>query len=73
MFRGMKCVDETKSKRAHVQFDEKIPDYSITRNETSKEIALYYPDSTEVPFQTLLRLDSNGFIYDNETPITVAL
>lgn len=73
MFRGMKCVDETKSKRAHVQFDEQIPDYSITRNETSKEIALYYPDSTEVPFQTLLRLDSSGFIYDNETPITVAL
>lgn len=73
MFRGMKCVDETKSKRAHVQFDESIPDYSITRNQTPNDITLYYPDSTEVPFQTLLRLDASGYLYDGEVPITIAL
>ena len=72
-FRGLKCVDETKSIRAHVQFNESIPDYSMTRNETFKDLDLLYSDGTSVPFGTLLRIDASGYLYKDDERITIAL
>jgi hypothetical protein len=73
VFRGLKCVDETKSKRAHIEFDETIPDYKITRNITTKDLDLLYSDSTSVPFGTLVRIDSSGYLYHGDERLTIAI
>lgn len=73
VFRGLKCVDETKSIRAHVEFDETIPDYSMTRDFTDKDLDLLYSDGSSVPFGTLIRIDEEGYLYHGEERLTIAL
>jgi len=72
-FKGLRCVDETMSKRANVKNTFNITDYSVTRTPTNKKIEFFYPDGTRVPLGTTLYAQLDGYLYKDNDKITTSV
>jgi len=72
-FKGIRCTDDTMKKRASIRFNHSIPDYSLSKTDTDKEIELFYPDGNPVSLGSLIYIDREGSFYKDNIPLTVSV
>ena len=72
-FKGLKCVDETMNRRAHVRKRFDITDYSLTKKPTNKRIEFFYPNGKAVPLGTTIYAQLDGYLYAGNDPITASI
>ena len=71
LFTGMSVQDMNLHKSSYVNHYFEMEDYDRSKNLTTEAISFVRPDNTVVPFNTILYVDSSGYVYEGDTRLTL--
>jgi len=72
LFTGMSVKDMNLNRSCFVNHYFEMEDYDRSKNLTTEALEFIRPDNTKVPFNTVLQIDSSGYVYEGDTVLTTA-